>query len=433
MAPKRAMKRKGAHGGVGVKRVRVAEPIIVDPVVEKTEAITAAIQKFSKEEDEITDLVLAATKFAFEKPKEQRDPKYFDPLIEMVEETLSSFVNRCKERVENAKHTVENSDHVKEAKQVEKDALEVSYAQNEVQVANRMTQVKELEMDVNRLAEEYRDRVAEADEAVAAATRMERDVVATEKVYEKYKLLRDNFEGTSSKDRKKIVLSLQKFLEQNGGCSSIVSSVAVVLTTNSRGDFDNTCLNAVNKVFDDRLERLRDGIAKEKAQAEPQTKNQEIAKEALSNAEKKFADEDAVLKRLEADSEKMKDQIDTIRDEIENHDSNIEELKDSLDGDEEELVSLKEVYAGFLFLRDRTDIVAEQPDAEQEKIEEREQGGEEEEDEDDDKPLAQEREYVVREEARGSEDERDDHEHDVMEREGAEEMGDKNKPAAIMV
>jgi len=350
-APKKATKAKRAR-----KESVASEPEPVDPVVEKTDAITDAINKYFEEDESVKELLLSSTSFCFQKPKEERH-RYTAPLHNMVEETLKSFINRYTENVNAAQEKITNSDKQKEENILSRDQYARALEENKQSITEQNTVNKQLESKVDQTSEELREKEAESNEAVAAGKRMQKDVDDTEEVYESYKKIRDHSQEVSEKNKKKQLATLQTFLKKSGAPSSLIPSVSVILLKDEHVEFDLVVLKEINRVFDERLSNLRDSIAKERAQAEPQLKASELAQEAHDLAEKEYQKGEEDLKELKTKGKEIKSSLNKVEKELKDHDSNLERIQEELNEYEEELAKLKEVYQGFEFLRDRSNQV----------------------------------------------------------------------------
>lgn len=349
--PKKATKAKKAR-----KESVVREPEPVDPVVEKTDAITDAISKHFEEDERVKELLLSSCSFCFQKPKEERH-HYIDPLHNMVEETLKSFITRFTTNVKEAQEKITNSDKQKEENILSRDQYTAALEQNKASITEQTTVNKELESKVDQTSEELRAKEEECSEAVAAGKRMQKDVGDTEEVYESYKQIRDHSAEVSAKDKKKQLAILQKFLTKSGAPTSLIPSAAVILMKDEHVEFDLVVLKEINRVFDERLCNLRESIAKERAQAEPQLKASELAQEAHDLAEKEYQKGEEALKELKTKGKEIKSSLNKVEKELKDHDSNLERIQEELSEFEGELANLKEVYQGFEFLRDRSNQV----------------------------------------------------------------------------
>lgn len=349
--PKKATKAKKAR-----KESVVYEPEPVDPVVEKTDAITDAINKYFEEDESVKELLLSTSSFCFQKPKEERH-RYTAPLHNMVEETLKSFINRFTKNVNAAQEKITNSDKQKEENILSRDQYTMALEKNKQSITEQFTVNKELESKVNQTSEELRAKEEESSEAVAAGKRMQSDVDDTEEVYESYKNIRDHSEDVSAKDKKKQLAILQEFLKKSGAPTSLIPSVGVILSKVEHVEFDLVVLKEINRVFDERLSNLRDSIAKERAQAEPQLKASELAQEAHDLAEKEYQTGEEAHKELKTKGKEIQSSLKKVEKELKDHDSNLERIQEELNEYEGELANLKEVYQGFEFLRDRSNQV----------------------------------------------------------------------------
>lgn len=363
-APKNAAKRAR-------KDTKAFEPEPVDPRVEKINKVTEAIEKYFEEPEHVKTTLLQTAGFIFENPIQDRKAKkmYYDPLFRMVGETLSNFVSQHKLKVEESEAKASNSDKIREDNIANKDGLEKALELNREKIAQHTTVVKELEMKVNQLDEDLRDRVSESKQVEAAADKMESEKGKIEVSYEAYKKVRDHRDTVSTKEAKKVAGILQKYFAKLGSYESLVASIGLILESppvQERSSFDRMVLTEVDKVFEDNLGKLRESIAHERAQAEPQIKARELAEAACQKAKEDHEKGENVMDGLKAEAKEMTSKFKQMTKEIKNHDSNMESLRVSLETYKEELSQLEAVYEDFITLRDESDAALDEKEKQEE-------------------------------------------------------------------
>jgi len=340
-------------------------------VEEKTNAVRNALETYFEDDADVKELLLRATSFSFEKVKEERH-RFIAPFHGMIEETLTSFVDRYTTKVETAQKELATSDEVKASNEVKKDEFEVALLKNKTCITEQKATNENLQTKVEETSTDLQEKESEASEAVAAGERMQADVDQTEEIYQIYTKIRDTPAEVSTKDKKKQITVLQNFLKKSGAPTSLIPSVAVILMKDEHVAFDVVVLNEINRVFDERLHNLRESIAKEREQAEPQIKAKELAQSASEVAEKELAAGEEVMDGLKTEGAETSANLKKVEKALKSHDSNVKKIQGDLDSHQEELTSLKQVFEDFVFLRERTAVVVEE-EKEDEKMEDEEE------------------------------------------------------------
>jgi len=365
MAPKRKTPAKNAMKASKPKRTKTEKvekkEKRVDPVEEKTKAVSNAIGTYFEDDTDVKELLLRATGFSFEKVKEERH-HFIAPFHGMIEETLTSFIDRYTAKVETAQKGLETSDEVKANNQVQKDQYEVALLKNKTSITEQKATNEELQAKVEETTAHLQEKEQEASEAIAAAERMQADVDQTEENYSIYKTMRDAPTEVSAKDKKKQITGLQTFLKKSGAPSSLIPSVEVILKKDEHVAFDVVVLNEINRVFDERLQNLRESIAKEREQAEPQLKAKELAQSASDAAEEELSKGEQAMAALKAEGSEISANLKKVDKALKSHDATVKQIQSDLDSHQEELTGLKQVFEDFVFLRERSAAMEEKED-----------------------------------------------------------------------
>jgi len=347
-------KRTRSPGASKAKKAKV-----VDPVVEKVELITEAINTHHDDAN-IQDLLVMAAKSAFTEPKDLRHA-FHGNFIDMIDSTLQNFIGDYQGKVSDSQAKVADADNVKETNIQTRDQLAEALEKKAEEIVNKEAELSEKTATTKALQKELKAKKTEMAKVCATMQSLEVDL---EEATEKQTIfigLRDEAAEKSEKDRKKHVTLILPFLKKMKVESSLVVSAPLALQKETRGTFDNAVVTEISTQFDSHIQTLKEGIATERTQNQEFIDDVERSEQNFNQAQAAQNQAQEELDTLESQKKELEDNKKQVDKDLKNHEKNVKKITDELSSFQETYEHLGKVYDAMVELRDRSTEKEEEP------------------------------------------------------------------------
>jgi len=330
-----------------------------DPIEEKIQIITDAIEKH-EEDESIMNLITKAASVSFKPSREERH-KFYNECIEMVDTKLTEFLEKFKKEIETMRGDINNADNLKVENARRRDELAELLEKEKEKIAAKEDDLEKLVEQVEHTERELKKRKKDSNKAFEPLEKATKELVEAKKQKQVLADLCAALVDNKNKERKKQITAINNYIKSFGDeYAALTASLPNTLQKADRGTFDETVLATAAGAMDKNVARLEAVIQGEKVGHAPLLKALADAENAATLAEEARQKAQGELEELEAGREGLQNTRKATDKALKDHDKNVRELAANLTKTTEDHKELQMVYRTMEELRDRSGIIKEE-------------------------------------------------------------------------